>query len=101
MVRVDVVAAKVVYRWGLVVFWRPSWLKMNRGLPFLLRGHHERLGLELTSSRCGALSLLHRDAFKKPAKLVADLPPLRSGWHWHRPEEYCCLSNILASPSKD
>jgi hypothetical protein len=67
----------------------------------LSRGHQEQLGLELASSRRKALGLLHRSAFKKPAKLVADLSPLRNGWHWHRLEEYCRHSDILASPSED
>jgi hypothetical protein len=79
--RVGVVAETVAYRWGLVAFWHPSWFRMNQGLPFMSRGCHKQLSLGLSSSRRGALGLLHREAFKKPTKLIADLSPLRSGWH--------------------
>jgi hypothetical protein len=34
-------------------------------------------------------------------KLVADLSPLRGGWLQHCPEEYCCHSDVLASPGEE
>jgi hypothetical protein len=69
--------------------------------PFLVKRRYGWLSLRLTSSRCGALSLLHHGALKKPAKLVVDLLPLHSGWLWHHLEEYFHRSDILASPFKE
>jgi hypothetical protein len=99
--RIGIAAETITYRQGLVVFWRPSWFRMNPGLPFLSRGCCGQLGLRLALSGRGALGLLYCGALKEPAKFVVDLSPFRSGWLWHCSEEYCHRGDVLASPSEE
>jgi hypothetical protein len=78
----------------------PRAFVVDRGLPYV--SGHVSGGCCVTlrgaplPSRGRALGLSDRSVLQEILEFALDTSPLGGGWLWHRSEQYCCCSQVLA-----
>jgi hypothetical protein len=72
---------------------------VGRGLPHESGSRGTMLrGVSLPSGG-RAFGLSDRGILQEIPEFSLDTPPLGGGWFWHRSEQYCCCSQVLADPT--